>query len=130
MTKTKDYPILKIPIPSGRKEEPLNKLYIEVEYQKGGWSCLTGESSVSGVYVVLTPCSYENGVFGTFVNGQMHTMGYKILLKEMGRKSQKQIDIAADLIIPHAQEIADYYSEGKHEDVYNFIKELYNNNTK
>ena len=55
-------------------------------------------------------------------------MGYKILLKEMGRKSQKQIDLAADLIIPYAQQIADYYSEGKHEAVYNFIKKVYSSN--
>ena len=128
MAKTKDYPILKKPIQSGRKDEPLNKLCIEVEHQKGGWSCLTGEYSVSGVYVVLTPCRYENGIFSTFINGQMHTMGYKILLKEMGRKSQKQIDLAADLIIPYAQQIADYYSEGKHEAVYKFIKKVYSSN--
>jgi hypothetical protein len=52
-------------------------------------------------------------------------MGYKIKLKEMGRKSQKQIDLAASLIIPYAQQIADYYSKGEHEAVYKFIMKLY-----
>ena len=123
MVKTIDYPILKTPIKGGRSL--LDKLKIEVDYQKGGFNMLSGEYSDSGVYVYLTPCTHENGVTGTFINGDTHTMGYKIKLKEMGRKSQKQIDLAATLIIPYAQQIADYYSNGQHEAVYKFIMKLY-----
>jgi hypothetical protein len=118
------YPILKEPIASGRPSEPLNKLKVEIDYSKQGWSCLCGEPYKGGIYIYLTPCRHENGVTGTFWNGDIHTMGYKILLKEMGRKSQKQIDLAASIIMPKAQEIADLYSTGNHREVYNLIKEI------
>ncbi len=126
MAKLVDYPILKTPIPSGRKEEPLNKLKVEIDYSKSGVSYLTGDYYEGGVYVYLTPCRHENGVTSTFWDGKTHTMGYKILLKQMGRKSQKQIDIAAERIIPLAQEIADKYSDGDHKQVYSLIKAAYN----
>lgn len=126
MTKLVDYPILKTPIPSGRVNEPLNKLRVEIDYSKSGISYLTGENYEGGVYVYITPCRHENGVTSTFWNGETHTMGYKILLKQMGRRSQKQIEIAAERIIPLAQEVADRYSEGNHQQVYDIIKTAYN----
>ena len=128
MVKTKDYQLLKTPIESGRPTEPLNKLCIEIDYLKGGWSPLTGECSPSGIYVILTPCRHENGTIGMFWNGDTHTMGYKILLKELSRKSQKQIDLAAELIIPYANQIADYYSDKKHDAVYKLIMKVYSSN--
>ena len=125
MSKLVDYPSLKMPIPSGRKDEPLNKLKIEIDYSKDGVCYMNGEPYSGGVYVYLTPCTHENGITGTFWDGNTHTMGYKILLKQMGRRSQKQINLAADLIIPYAQQIADYYSDGNHPAVYNFIMKVY-----
>jgi hypothetical protein len=122
MVKTIDYPILKNPIAGGHG--PLDKLKVEIDYQKGGFSVLSGEYSDSGVYAYLTPCSHENGITSTYINGDLHTMGFKILLKKMGRKSQKQINIVAELIMPKAQEIADLYSTGNHREVYNLIKEI------
>ena len=119
------YPILKEPIASGRSSEPLNKLKVEIDYSKQGWSCLCGEPYKGGIYIYLTPCRHDNGVTGTFWNGDTHTMGYKILLKEMGRKSQKQIDLARELIMPYAQQIADYYSKKMHEAVYKLIMKIY-----
>jgi hypothetical protein len=129
MSKTKVYATLNNPIrvASG---DTLKQLRVQVDYQKAGWSILSGDRSESGVYVYLTPCNNINGIIQQCITGETHTNGYKILLKQINRKSQKQIDIAADLIIPHAQEIADYYSDYKHQTVYNFIKELYNSNTK
>lgn len=125
MSKLVEYPTLARPIQPKGRTEPLNKLKIEIDYAHGGCSFLTGENYESGVYVYLTPCTHENGITGTFWDGNTHTMGYKILLKEMGRKSQKQINLAADLIIPYAQQIANYYSDGNHSAVYNFIMKVY-----
>ena len=122
MVKTIDYPILKKPIAGGHGQ--LDKLKVEIDYQKGGFSVLSGEYSDSGVYVYLTPCAHENGITSTYINGDLHTMGFKILLKKMGRKSQKQINIVAELIMPKAQEIADLYSTGNHIEIYNLIKEI------
>lgn len=121
-----EYPKLATPIDSGRSDEPLNKLRVEIDHTHGGCSFLTGEYYESGVYVFLTPCRCENGIVGTYWNGKTHTMGYKILLREMSRKSQKALERAAELILPHAQEIADRYSDGNHSIVYNYIMKLYN----
>lgn len=126
MIKTIDYPILKKPIAGGHSV--MNKLMVEIRYQKGGFGILSGEYSDSGVYVHLTPCMHENGVTGTYINGDLHTMGFKILLKKMGRKSQKQIDLAAERIIPYAQQIADYYSERDYNAVHTLIMKVYSDN--
>lgn len=128
MIKTEDYAVLANPIyPKGGRQEPLNKLKVSIDYASGGCSFLTGDNYESGVYVYLTPCTHENGITRTCWDGNTHTMGYKILLKEMYRKSQKQINLAAELIMPHIQEIANYYSDGNHTAVYKFIMEKYNN---
>ena len=126
MVKTIDYPILKKPIAGGHG--PLDKLKVEIDYQKGGFSVLSGEYSDGGVYVYLTPCAHENGITSTYINGDLHTMGFKILLKKMGRKSQKQIDLAASLIIPYAQQIADYYSKREYDAVHKLIMKVYSSN--
>jgi len=53
-------------------------------------------------------------------------MGYKILLKELGRKSQKQLDLAAERIMPFAADIANLYSERKHNELVQLVKNAYN----
>ena len=126
MVKTIDYPILKSPIAGGHG--PLDKLKVEIGYQKGGFSMLSGEYSDSGVYAYLTPCAHENGITSTYINGDLHTMGFKILLKKMGRKSQKQIDLAASLIIPYTQQIADYYSKREYDAMHKLIMKVYSSN--
>lgn len=111
-------------IPGGH--EPLDKLKIEVDYQKGGFSVLTGEYSDNGIYVYITPCSYNNGVTGTFINGELHTMGFKIFLKGFGRKSQKQINIAAERIMPFAEEIAKLYDKKDYHGIHALVVRAYN----
>ena len=106
----------------------LNKLRIEVDYQKGGMNFFDGSINESGVYVYVTPCSYENGIVGQVISGNRHSDGYKILLKEIGRRSQKQIDLMAEKVLPYAQQIADLYSDGRHQDIYNLVKSIVNSN--
>jgi hypothetical protein len=79
------------------------------------------------VFLSLTPVRRGNGFIQTIINGQLHTMGYKILLKELGRKSQKQLDLAAERLMPFAGEIADLYSEGKHNEIIQLVKKVYKN---
>ena len=123
------FALLKNPIIRKRSsEESLNKLRISFDYQKcGSINILNGEYETGGVYVYLMPCRNENGITSTVWDGKTHTMGYKICLKEMSRKSQKQIEIAASRIIPKAQEIADLYCEYKYKEVYELIMKTYNN---
>lgn len=104
--------------------EPLNKLRINVDYQKGGVNYFSGDYNEGGVYVYIQPCTYNNGIVGTVITGKQHLDGYKILLKELNRKSQKQIDLMAEKVLPYAQQIADLYSDGRHQDIYNLVKSI------
>lgn len=119
----KIYLNLKTPISKGNGEF-LNKLRINVDYQKGGINYFNGEMCESGVYAYITPCTYENGIVGQVITGDQHKNGYKIMLKQINRKSQKQIDLMAEKVMPYAGVIADLYSEGKHRDIYNLIKSI------
>jgi len=118
---TKTYVDLKTPIISGGGST-LNKLRISVDYQKGGMNYFTGDYEENGVFVYIQPCSYNNGIIGTTITGKRQTDGYKILLKEIGRKSQKQIDLMAEKVMPYAQQIADLYSDMRHKDIYDLVK--------
>jgi hypothetical protein len=114
---------LKKPVITGAGST-LDKLRIKVDYQKGGINYFSGDICKSGVYVYITPCSYENGIVGQTITGKTHQDGYKILLKELNRKSQKQIDLAAGKIMPYAQQISDLYSDAKHREIYELIKSI------
>ena len=120
---TKIYVELNNPINSGGGSI-LNELRIKVDYQKGGVNYFSGNYSDSGVYVFLTPVRRGNGFESSVITGSQHTSGYKILLKQINRKSQKQIELAAAKVLPYAQQIADLYSDMKHQDVYSLIKSI------
>ena len=122
------YVRLKTPIVRGIHLDTLDELRVRVDYQKGGFNYFSGDMESGGVYVYLTPVHRANGFISQTIDGKTHNMGYKILIKELNRKSQKQINIVAELIMPKAQKIADLYSTGNHREVYNFIKEITNGN--
>lgn len=117
------YVNLKSPIERASSES-LDELKISVDYQKGGYNYFSGNYSEGGVYAYLTPVYRTCGVISCTMLGKQHECGYKIFLKALGRKSQKQIDLMFNKIMPHAQEIADLYSDYKHQEVYELIKSL------
>jgi hypothetical protein len=95
-----------------------------VDYEKGGMNYFSGNVYESGVKVYLTPCTVTNGVVTCTILGAQHVCGYKIMLKQINRKSQKQIDIMADKILPYAQQIADLYSDAKHQEIVKLITDI------
>ena len=119
------YVKLKKPIVRGQHLDTLDELKVRVDYQKGGYNYFNGNIESNGVYVYLTPVHRNNGVVSQTIDGNTHNSGYKILLKELSRKSQKQINIAAELVLPYADQIAAYYSEGQHQAVYNFVMKIF-----
>lgn len=119
----KVYVGLKTPINTGGGSIH-NELKIKVDYQKGGVNYFSGNYSDSGVFVYITPVHRGNGFESLSITGNQHIDGYKILLKQINRKSQKQIDLMAAKVMPYAQQIADLYSDGKHQEVYDLIKSI------
>lgn len=123
---------LKEPIKQ-RSGSELNKLRVLVDYQASGCNYFSGQMTQSGVYVYIIPCGMSNGVVTTVITGNQHNDGYKILIKQINRKSksqkqidlvQKQIDLVAEKVLPYAQQIADLYSDGRHEDVFKLVKSI------
>jgi hypothetical protein len=106
--------------------DTLDELSIRIDHQKPSFNYFYGGYDKGGVYVYLTPVHRENGFVSQTIDGNTHNMGYKILIKELGRKSQKQIDIAVERIMPFAETIGEVYGEGNHQQVYNLIKNAYN----
>ena len=122
-TMTVQYARLKKPIKRAGGE-PLDELKVKVDYQKGGYNYYSGDVETNAIYVYLTPIHRSGMIVSQTLLGDRHSCGFKIKLKELNRKSQKQINLMAEKIIPHTQEIADLYSDYKHNEVYNLIKEL------
>ena len=116
--------ILELKTPVVTTNQVLNKLRIVVDYQKGGVNLFNGDYNNGGVYAYITPCSYSNGIVGQVITGKTHYDGYKILLKGLNRKSQKQIDLMAEKVLPYGQQIADLYSDAKHQEIYNLIMSI------
>ena len=103
-------------------DQVLDELKIDVDYQKGGINYFNGNIEKRGIYIVVKPCRRHHGIVSTMICGNRHANGYKVLIRELGRKSQKQIDFVADKVMPFAEKIADLYSEEKHNEIYDLIK--------
>ena len=114
---------LKTPISTGTGSS-LKQLRVMVDYEKGGINYFSGNVYESGVKVYLTPCTLTNGVVTQTILGEQHVCGYKVMLKQINRKSQKQIDLMAEKILPYAQQIADLYSDARHQEVVKLINDI------
>jgi len=114
---------LKTPIISGGGTE-LKQLRVMVDYEKGGINYFSDSIYKSGVKVYITPCTLTNGIVTQIMLGGQHECGYKIMLKQINRKSQKQIDIMAEKILPYAQQIADLYSDSRHQEIVKLITDI------
>jgi hypothetical protein len=101
--------------------EALDELKIRVCYDKGGYY------GKRGVYAYITPVHREK-ISESFVSetctllGNTHESGFKMLLRELGRKSQKVEDEIASKIEAKADEIATLWNEQKHTEVANILK--------
>ena len=113
---------LKTPVKSASTE--LKQLRIMVDYEKGGMNYFSGNVYESGVKVYITPCTVTNGIVTCTILGEQHVCGYKVMLKQINRKSQKQIDIMAEKILPYAQQIADLYSDAKHQEIVKLVTDI------
>ncbi len=101
--------------------EALDELKIRVCYKKGGYN------GKRGVYVYLTPVHRQDRGNGLACEtctllGDIHESGFKMLLRELGRKSQKVEDEIAAKIEAKADEIATLWNEQKHTEVAKILR--------
>lgn len=76
-----------------------NALDISIYYDEGGYSHFSGDSSARGIYVSLVAKEVGGGSIRHDLFG---APGFKLLLEEMGRFSQKKLDshsLTSDSII-------------------------------
>ena len=68
-----------------------NALNIEVAYEEGGTNWYNGQVNRRGIYVRVSPCEVEPTNYGRSIKYQLG-QGAKVLVKELSRFSQKQLD--------------------------------------
>ena len=93
-------------------DRDLDELRISVDYEKGGYSYFSGEMNRRGIYVYIKPIHRAKGMISTRLLSDTYSNGYKVFIKELSRKSQKQIDEVFNKInnVDFIQEITLLYS--------------------
>ena len=110
------------PIKSGR--DNYNELSIEVGYQKPDYNPFNGKYENGGVYVYFKPIVRENGSWRCMmVSGDTKTMGFKVMVKNLSRRSQKWLDIAHNAVEPIKERIAELYNKEKWDEIADLVKE-------
>lgn len=90
-----------------------DELRIHVGYEKGGYNYFSGNTHKRGIYVYITPVCRNGISVSTMILGSVYECGYKLFLKEVGRKNQKQEDLIFSKIENSTlkDEIADLYQK-------------------
>lgn len=82
-------------------------LKVEIYYSKGGMNYFTYKIEPRGYYLSVSPVEYSNRN-GIITEGFTAFSGIKELVKEVGRKSDKAMREAEQLVEPKKQELIDY----------------------
>ena len=81
----------------------LDTLKIAVEYTKGGYN------TKRGVYAWITPVQRGDTFERCILLGNRRESGFKVFLKEMGRKTPKLEQAICDKVAPLCDKIAEHY---------------------
>lgn len=88
--------------------EPLNELKIKVAYTKGGYN------SKRGIYAYIIPVHRQQVAGGNIESctllGEVRECGFKVCLREMGRKSQKVEDQLTAAVESNADKIVEHWN--------------------
>lgn len=112
----------KFDIPTSNMGNDINNIAISVSYLKGGINYFNYKHENRGIYVTINPekITHESGYttrsFMMFSNGS-----FKVCVRVLNRKSQKQINEIAEKIAPHVNEIAQYVEVGDKQSVYDLL---------
>lgn len=102
----------------------LNELRVSVDYQKGGMNYFNGSFEQGGVYVYLTPTERTQYGFRAIISGNKREMGFKILVRPLGRKSQKAIEEVFNKINQNEllEKVTNYFEQERYSDIVRIIK--------
>lgn len=92
-----------------------NSISVEVRYLKGGYNVFTSERESRGIWLIICPVVLErHNLSGVEYVSEQYTAfsGNKICLKELSRKSEKQLQIVVDKMEPIAEELALMFRQG------------------
>ena len=88
--------------------EPLNELKIKVAYTKGSYN------SKRGIYAYIIPVHRQQVAGGNIESctmlGEVRECGFKVCLREMGRKSQKVEDQLTAAVESQADKIVEHWN--------------------
>ena len=121
-TLSRDIEITPIKVNGSRTE--LNVLTIEIDHDKGGYSNFTGEYHQTGIIFRISPKGKHNGIVSQIIDGKTEHMGFYVFLLPCGRKSPKRMQMIANDILPHGEEIADLFLKGEYTEIANLVTKL------
>ena len=90
-----------------------NTIRIEVKHNIGGHSVFSDSFMRRGITCYVTPINIKDNSYSVLYDGKMKHQGYYVFLKEVGRRSEKQMQKFADSIFPKADEIANMFISGE-----------------
>lgn len=89
----------------------LNELKISVDYELGGMNYFSGEINKRGTYVYFKPVCRGDGFETTMLLADTASAGFKIFVKEQGRKSAKTVNAVFEAVKPYADTFAELYNK-------------------
>jgi hypothetical protein len=104
---------VKLKTPIGEKTE----LKIYTNYDKGGYNYFSGEPNKRGLYVHFSPISRGNGFESTTLLGSRKESGFKVFVKELGRRNDKKEEKLFSMIEPLAAELTQLYEEERYSEI-------------
>lgn len=98
------------------------ELEISIIYSLGGMNYFSDRKSARGIYLHLSPCSRVNGMVQSTMLGGQRESGFKVLLEELPRKSQKRIDYWVNRIEPMVSQIGELYAANENQKLIDMVK--------
>ena len=89
----------------------LDELKVSIDYQKESFNYATCKTNPRGIYVYIKPICRKGKFETSMLLGNTLQCGFCYFAKPLNRKSQKQIDLAADTIKPLVNEFANIWGE-------------------
>jgi len=102
------------------------ELEIKVNYSLGGINYFSGNTNPRGYYLHLTPLSITEMADGTKIMsctlmGDKKTSGFKVIIEETKRKSQKRLDELNNKFDEKVETIRDMFEKEHYKDIFRLV---------